>query len=649
LNFAGELAHRGPDGAGLYRDGCFGMINTRLSIVDLAGGDQPISNEDGRLWVMQNGEIFNYPELRAELEARGHHFTTTCDTEVLVHAYEEWGEGCLKKLNGEFAFAVWDREKQELFLARDRFGIRPLFLADYAGSLVFGSEMKALLRHPHARRVLDPSALLEVFTCWAPAAERSLFAGIQELKPGHHVRLSRAGMGEQRAWWTLPFLTREPPREAREADLAEELRELLLDAVRLRLRADVPVGVYLSGGLDSSAVAASVRHVSDCHLRTFALRFEDPRFDEGEHQARMAAALETELSSVVIGAQHIAASFPEVIRYAEVPMVRTAPAPLFGLSRHVRESGFKVVLTGEGADEVFAGYDLFREDKLRRFWARQPSSRSRPLLFGRIYPFLAQSLGKTGAMGANFFAKDLQAVDHPLYSHRIRFANTSRILRLMNPVLVEAGLAEGTPEARLMASLPGDFMRATPLKRAQYLESRTLLAGYLLHAQGDRMLMGNAIEGRFPYLDHRLAEFAARVPDRLLLRGLREKHLLREAVAPLLPAPIANRQKHPYRAPILRAFVGPGAPEYVSELLADSRLREAGYFDAGAIERLVAKCASNWERGVSETDEMALVGALSTQLVHDQFVRSPRLAAPATPGREVSGTRIVSSHAGSSP
>lgn len=647
LAMAAALVHRGPDGTGLYLDGDMGMVNTRLSIVDLAGGDQPIANEDGRLWVIQNGEIYNHPELRQELEAAGHRFRTACDTEVIVHAYEQWGEDCPTHFNGPFAFAVWDRQRERLFLARDRFGVRPLFLANLGDTLLFASEIKALLTHPGLPRRLDPGCLTDLFTLWVTLPDRSAFQGVRELGPGCSLVVERSGRARERRWWELPF-TAAPSRDAGEGALAEELRELLLDAVRLRLRADVPVGAYLSGGLDSSATAAAVRRVSSCHLRTFAVRFEDPRFDEGPHQEQMAAALATELTSVRVGAADIAALFPEVVRLAEQPLLRTAPAPLLALSRHVRQCGFKVVLTGEGADEVFAGYDIFREDKLRRFWARQPRSTCRPALFGRIHPYLQRGLARTGGFAAAFFARHLEETDHPLYSHRIRFANTARILGLLEPAVLEAARAGGDPEERLLGRLPPGFLRASPLKRAQLLETITFLQGYLLHAQGDRMLMGSAVEGRFPFLDHRLAAFAAAVPDRLLLKGLREKHLLREAVAPWLPREIGRRPKHPYRAPILHAFVGPAAPEYCAALLDPARIAAAGVFAAPAVERLVAKCRGALERGVSETDEMALVAVLSTMLLHEQLIARSPAPGRVEPVREVSGAEVVAGARGGS-
>jgi asparagine synthase (glutamine-hydrolysing) len=637
LAMAGELQHRGPDGTGLYLDGPFGMVNTRLAIVDLERGDQPLPNEDGRFWVMQNGEIYNAPELRAELEALGHRFATRCDTEVLVHAWEQWGTSCLDHLNGAFAFAVWDREQGELFLARDRFGIRPLFLAQLDGAWAWASEGKALLRHPRLSRTLDPLALVETLSLWAPAPDRSAFLGVRELAPGCFLRIGPKGAIEERCWWDLRFATPQELRRESEEELAEELLALLEDATRLRLRADVPVGAYISGGLDSSATAAIVRRLTTQTLRSFAVCFEDPRFDERQYQRRMAQELETEISSVELRGPEIAEIFPEVIRLAEKPILRTAPAPLLFLSQEVHRNGFKVVLTGEGADEVFAGYNIFREDKVRRFWAKAPNSRLRPLLLRRLYPYLAQDLGRAGAFTEAFFGKRLAETDHPLYSHLIRFENTGRCQRLLNRSVLAHAAEMGDPVHRLIERLPAAFEDFSPLARAQYLESKTFLQGYLLHSQGDRMLMGNSVEGRFPFLDHRVAEFAARLPDRMRLRALREKHLLRKAVAPLLPPEIARREKRPYRAPIHRAFVAPDAPEFVEELLSPEALSKAGYFQAQGVGRLRAKCHRNLERGVSEVDEMALVAVLSTMLLNRCFVEKPQLAAPAQPTKVVQG------------
>jgi asparagine synthase (glutamine-hydrolysing) len=640
LEMAGELLHRGPDGVGLYIDHNFGMVNTRLSIVDLAGGDQPLSNETGRYWVMQNGEIYNYVELQDELESLGHQFATSSDTEVIAHAFEEWGAQCLAKLNGDFAFAVWDRETRELFLARDRFGVRPLFLANFGDSLSFASEAKALLRHPRAKRELDALGLVETFTMWSILPDRSAFQDIYELPAGHYLRYSSKGLIEQRRWWDVPFVSPDEARKENATELAEELRSLLEDATRLRLRADVPVGAYLSGGLDSSAIAGLTRQLTTQKRQSFSVSFADPRFDESSFQGQMANALGTELSGVSIKGSEIAEDFPEVVHLAEKPLLRTAPAPLHRLSKLVRQTGFKVVLTGEGADELFGGYDIFKEAQVRRFWAKQPDSKLRPLLFKRLYPYLTRDTSKAGAFLSHFFSQGLTETDDPLYSHQIRFNNTSRSLRFLDGGVLEEATLQGDSKQRLLNYLPENFAGFSNLSKAQYLEIHTFLSGYLLSSQGDRMLMGNSVEGRFPFLDYRVAEFAAKLPDRLRLQGLQEKFLLRKAVAPLLPKNISSREKRPYRSPILQAFIGSEAPSYVQELLEPTHLAKVGLFKPEAVKQLVEKCKRLASSSVGETDEMALVGIISTLLLHKKFVARPMLAPAAKATKVVVGSDI---------
>ena len=639
LDMAGELRHRGPDGAGLYLDGRFGMANTRLAIVDPLGGDQPLSDERGRFWVMQNGEIYNHVELRRELEQRGHRFATHSDTEVIAHAYEQWGVQFLERLNGDFAIAIWDRERRELLLARDRFGVRPLFLATYDGDLCFASEAKALLRHPRADRRIDAAGIVDVFTLWSTLPDRSAFAGIRELPAAHYLVVSADGARREARWWDLEF-SKGGAGERSEQDLVDELHGLLEDSVRIRLRADVPVATYLSGGLDSSLIAAlASQGVRRETLHAFGVGFADAHFDESAEQDAIARRLRTSFHRTGVDARAIGEVFPRVIELAEKPTLRTAPAPLLLLSGSVREAGLKVVLTGEGADELFAGYDIFREDKVRRFWARDPGSSLRPLLFGRLNRWLATDPTRSGGLLAGFYGRGLRDLDDPLYSHRLRFTNTARCLRLLHPDVIESARGDADPLERLLGLLPPRYASFSALGKAQYLEVAAFLQPYLLHTQGDRMLMGNSIEGRFPFLDHRIAEFAAGLPDRARLRGLEEKYLLRKAAARDLPRAIRERPKRPYRAPIAEVFAGAGAPPYARELLRPEALADAGLLDPVAVERLAAKFGNL--KLVSETDEMALVGSISLMLLHERFVKSPRLAPPAEPTRVVVGAGVT--------
>lgn len=388
----GAVRHRGPDEFGVYLFGDnetrIGLGSARLSIIDLVGGQQPISNEDGTLWIVFNGEVFNYRELRSQLESFGHRFRTETDTEVLLHLFEQHGPDCIHRLNGQFAFAIWDARQRRLFLARDRCGVRPLFYAFRGGMLVFGSEIKAILCHPEIQAELDPVTLDQIFTFWSPLPPRTAFQGIHSLPPGCWMEVLAEGqMRVQRYWrFSFPEAGREPCRDQRAA--AEQLSDLLRDAVRLRLRADVPVGAYLSGGLDSAVVAAMVRECGVSDLETFSIAFSDPAFDESDHQRRMAEFLGTRHHVINCSHEDVGRAMPSTIWHTEMPVLRTAPVPLYLLSELVRTAGFKVVLTGEGADELLAGYNIFKEAKIRRFWARQAHSAVRPLLLGRIYPYI---------------------------------------------------------------------------------------------------------------------------------------------------------------------------------------------------------------------------------------------------------------------
>jgi len=358
----GALQHRGPDEFGLYRDDRAGLGHARLSIIDLKTGQQPLANEDDTLWVVFNGEIFNYIELRAELVAHGHRFRTESDTEVIVHAYETWKESAFARFNGQFAIALWDAKDQSLVLARDRLGVRPLYLCEHAGRLYFASEVKAIFAADASiPRALDPVGLTETFTFWSVVPPQSVFSGISELEPGHVLTVSRESRTLRRFWQLRYPAGRTAGFKGSLEDAAEAVRSALDQAVTLRLlRSDVPVGSYLSGGLDSSLIAALARRVKGDRFSTFSIRFEDAEYDETPWQRMVARRIASDHHEIVVRRADIGATFPAVILHAERPLLRTAPVPLFLLSRLVHETGIKVVLTGEGADEMFAGYDLFR-------------------------------------------------------------------------------------------------------------------------------------------------------------------------------------------------------------------------------------------------------------------------------------------------
>ncbi len=613
LGMVAQVRHRGPDESGVYLNGRVGLGHARLSIVDLTGGQQPISNEDGSRWIVYNGEVFNYPDLRAWLLRRGHQFTTQSDTEVVLHLYEELGPACLEELNGQFAFAIWDGPANRLFVARDRVGVRPFFYTITANRLIFASEIKAILAALPQSPALDPAVLNQIFTYWSPREPYTIFQGIYQLPPGHYG-VVQDGVWRVQRYWQLTFPDDAESRadERPFADYLDEFHDLLVDATRIRLRADVPVGAYLSGGLDSSVITAVIRNFTRNHLATFSIAFDNPNYDESAYQQRMAAFLGTDHALSRISDADIGHLFPQVIWHTETPILRTAPAPLYHLAALVREHGYKVVLTGEGADEFLAGYNIFKEALVRRFWAREPDSVIRPLLLRRLYPYISQLSGGGDAALASFFRGNLADVDAPDYSHQLRWQNTARCTRFFSDA-VTAGLPPLEPLA-----LPTGFARWHPLHRAQYLEATLFLPHYLLCSQGDRMSMAHAVEGRYPFLDHRLIDFCGQLPPRLKLRGLREKYLLRQLAQRWLPPDIWQRPKRPYRAPIHHSFFYPAPPDYVTELLSPAQIKKVGLFRETAVSRLVQKIQRGLPLG--ETDDMALAGILSTQLVYHLFV-----------------------------
>ena len=616
-----RLAHRGPDGYGFHVEPGVGLAHARLSIIDLATGDQPIHNPRGTVWTVFNGEIFNYVELRRELEAAGHRFYTQSDTEVIVHLYDRYGDAFVEHLNGQFAIALWDGERRRLLLARDRAGIRPLFHAQGRGGLWFASEVKALhVVLPETRR-LHPVGLAQALTYWAPVDPDTVYEGVSSLPPGCVLAIEHDGRQSLRQYWDWTFPDAAEATPARYPDsvdaAAAQLRELLVDAVRLQLRADVPVGAYLSGGLDSSGIVAMIRGFTDTPVRTFSVAFEDGEFDESEHQMAMVRHLGTEHTTLRCTRRDIGEAFPRLVRHAETPVLRTAPVPLMLLAGSVRAHGYKVVLTGEGADEVFGGYDIFKEAKVRRFWARQPGSQLRPRLLEKLYGYLRTSPVRNPAFAQQFFGQGMEHLHRPVFAHVPRWTTSQRALGLLSPEM-RAAIGGWDPLAAYERTLPEAIGRWAPLARDQYVEAKTLLAGYLLSSQGDRVAMANSIEGRFPFLDHRVIEFANRLPASYKLRGMTEKYLLRKALADLLPADILARTKQPYRAPDSQSFFFDGKPlDYVAELFSPESLREAGYFEPAAAGRLFEKCRQG--RAAGFADNQAFVGILSTMLLHRQL------------------------------
>lgn len=554
------LVHRGPDTEGYFVNERAGFGVRRLSIIDLATGDQPMSNEDDNIHLVCNGEIFNYLDLRRELIERGHRFRSRSDVEVLVHLYEEEGKGLLDRLNGQFAFAIFDARRQSVLLARDHFGVLPLFYTIVDDTLIFASEIKAILVDPRVERRVDLTGLDQVLSLPGLVSPRTMFAGIRSLAPGHLLEV-RDGSVRTVRYWDVPY-----PREADavydrpEAEDLAELEERLLTSVQRRLQADVPTGAYLSGGLDSSLVTSMMRSVSPEEKKTFSVAFDDPFFAEREYQAVMVEHLNFPHRQIDFGAADVAAQLPGVIWHCECPLKETYNAATFALSAAAQSDGVRVVLTGEGADEMFAGYTSYRFDAFRLQQGNPPEPPSEETR-------IRERLWGDPAFHYETSQFAFRAVKQRLFSETVnsRYAE----FEFSQFGLIDRARLEGLH----------------PLHKRSYVDMKVRLADHLLADAGDRMLLGHSVEGRFPFLDLGVLDSVARMPPDLKLHGFREKYALRKIAGRYVPAVIAEREKFPFAAPgspqLLRL-----KPEWVEELLSPETLARQGYLDPDEVQRL---------------------------------------------------------------
>src|SRR6516162_8286613 len=608
------LSHRGPDGYGLYRDQWVGLAHSRLSIIDLFGGAQPLCNRDGTLWLTFNGEIFNFIELRRQLASLGHQFSNNGDSEVIVHCYERFGPRAWEMLNGQFAFALWDSRLHKLWLVRDRFGILPLYYARVSGYLLFASEAKALFASGRIAPRFDREGLNQIFINWSAMAPRSAFAGIRQVPPATALCFDNQLRGtEQRYWQPKPA-----PLPCHDTQAADALETHLKHSVALRLRADVPVGAYVSGGLDSSVISSFAVAASG-KIEPFGIRLEASRFDETEEQRLVIKHLGTNHHEIYCRADDIRKGLAETVWHCETPLLRTSPVPLFLLSDAVAAANIKTVLSGEGADELLCGYTIFKEDQIRRFWARQPDSHLRPALLQRIHHYVGSEDARRTALWQSFFRRGLLDTGQPFYSHLIRWQNTAWTLRLLAPAIRESLPLEAML-SEMAGNMPTEWRDWDPLTRAQYIEIDAFMSSYLLSCQGDRVAMAHGVEARYPFLDPEVADFCFNLGKRDKLIGTRDKVALRRVARRYLPDEISNRRKQPFRAPIGLALFGPEA-ETIYEMLSPEDLSEHGYFDVPAVTRLLERTRGLDGNVPGEREEMGLMGVLTLRLLSESFNR----------------------------
>lgn len=605
------LVHRGPEGSGVYQSELVSFGNTRLAFVDLSFGQQPFSNEDGSIWLTCNGEIFNHQEIRAKLSHK-HTFKTNCDVEVILHLYEEYGVDGFSFLNGQYAFALWDSANQRFILCRDRLGISPLFFTFVGNILFFASEIKAFLSIPEINPEIDLSVLQTIWTIWTPTPQKTLIKNIYEILPAHYAIFEKGRLNvSQQRYWQLNFSEKQWSEKA----ALETFSEIFDDAVQIRLQADVPIAAYLSGGVDSSLIAAfASKHASELH--TFSIAFEHPDFDESEQQNRVANYLGTRHHVAHYSSNDLAAALPQMVWHTEAPQLRAGPISMLLLSHSVNQHQFKAVLTGEGADEIFMGYDIFKETAVRRFMSRNPQSSLRRILVRRLYTYLPN---RENLRGLEFALQEgLDQIHHPFFSHSFRWKNTARLQGYFLPE-VRAEFSHHKMEEYIFKGLPSDFPKWSWHAKAQALEITTFLTTYLLSSQGDRVAMANAVEGRFPFLDHRIVEFANSLPINLKLRSLeRDKYIMRKVALQHLPIEIAQRPKFPYRAPVQDIFRSADFSR-IEELLSENYIKKTGLFSFPAVNKLLRKVKDN--RVLSEMEQMALMGITTTQLWYYFFIQ----------------------------
>ena len=613
-HMASALRHRGPDDDGFMFAPGVGMGNRRLAIVGVTNGRQPIFNETGKIGVIGNGELFDYPEQKAQLEAKGHVFRTCSDTEIIVHLYEDHGEDMFQHLKGQFAFVLIDIEQRKVLLARDRVGICPLHWSRQGDWLYFGSEIKALLASHAVSPALDPRGLDHIFTFFAMGTRRTMFQGIESVAPGHYLLVDFRDDGSaasvvERRYWDLDFPDWGEEYDSDAATLIEEFEATFRRAVEIRLRADVPVVSYLSGGVDSAYILAMASSLRGAPIPSFTVSAPRSQFDETDGAAATARAIGSKQTVLDANEGVIAANYARLIQAAESPVLDTSCAALLSLSREVHKQGNKVVITGEGADEAFAGYLWFKWRELGRM-----------LDVGQFHPSTVLSRIVRKASTPHVHLSEMRRIDDMIggpHAQSILYNLVAGSRHRYYHADFREGLGSFVAYEDLRFD-PERIRRWHPLNRSLYFGYKVLLAGMLLSHKGDRVTMANSVEGRYPFLDEEMIAFAARLHPRWKLRrGVKEKYLLRQAAARVLPAEIASRRKSMFRLPLAESFFT-SPPAFVRQLMSEDSLSKTGYFDAAAVRDDYEVFGRGEKLGTFKS--LGLTGVMATQLWHHLFL-----------------------------
>lgn len=613
-----SLSHRGPDSKGVLKKDKFVFGFNRLAIMGINNGEQPIQNGDETISLICNGEIYNYKELKKELEQKGCRFKTDSDVEVLLHLYIQNNDNFLKNVNGQFAFAIYDENTDKLILGRDRTGICPLFYTIKNDELFFASEIKAIFKIPSIKRAFSHQGVYDMISYWSVIPPSTVFEDIYQVCPGEIVTWQNNELRKKK-YWQLSF--GEKLSDLTFDDLKYKLNQEITQSVQRHLNADVPVGLYLSGGVDSSILAAVASKLVGTKLNTFSIGFEDKNYDETYYQNILAKSLGVEHHHHNFKYKDIGRSFPDVVSHAETILFRCAPVPLFCLSKEVNLHGYKTVLSGEGADEIFWGYDTFRELFIRLLWLRNPTSNWRPEQLKNIFSYFVQYKdNRYFNFLKAFYKKSLNDIGNPFYSHLPRWSTNESNYNFLNPELnIQAN--QDASRNRILNFFPDEFQDWDYFEKCQSLEMLTLLSGYLLSSQGDRMLMSHSVEGRFPFLDKNVIDLASKIPSKWKCKGLNDKYILRETFKDIIPAEIYKRPKFAYRAPDMKSFFGKNEPDYLNELFSPKYTEDVGIFNPNMVKNIYTKGQKTDLDKVSTKDNMAFTIILSTHLLHDRLIK----------------------------
>ncbi len=615
---ADAITHRGPDEDGYLDEPGIGLANRRLSIVGLADGKQPIWNEDRSVVTVFNGEFFDYREAKAKLEAKGHQFRTHCDTELIPHLWEDHQEGMFEHLKGQFAIALWDRKRHCVILARDRFGICPLFFSQQGDWLLFGSEIKALLASGFVEAKADLRGIDQAFNFFAVPGPATCFAGVTCLQPGQYLRIQLPTSGqpatiEKKYYWRIDFPDWGQEEDTNPKALVDEFERVMLGAVERRLRADVPVVSYLSGGIDSSIVVAMAAKIRGQTIPTFTIQIMDPKLDETSQAAVVSRHIGSTPVVVQVGDAEVLQSYPDLIRAAEAPVIDTSCTALLRLARTVHQHGYKVALTGEGSDEWLAGYAWFKIHRLLGMMDWLPGIKPSYWMRRLALVLMGAPKGSGKAMKRVYEAVRSYTSYQDIYG----IMGTSR-LRFYSPETLER-LADYQPYLELDPNFDR-IERWHPLNRAFFWAGRVHLPGHLLSLKGDRVAMNSSVETRYPFLDENVFNFLARIHPRWKLRGFKDKYLLRLLCERYLPKEVAWRPKGMFRAP-LDSFFDHEVPAFVEQLLSDESLKKTGYFNVEAVQYW-RKLSRNRQLRMQQRSsvELGLVAVVATQLWHHLFI-----------------------------